>query len=154
MAFIVECYRIRPKSGTFCLNGSMWERALLEGLLNGWLPEGAGKAPGVDGNAWSTSTLPCGYRCEEFSLGKIMTDSDALGLADGLQAYLDRQFHCYGGREKALKELKPAKIGPTLIKEGMDVNLLIDANRSWSIEFVESFSGFLRGGGFVFHWDD
>jgi hypothetical protein len=41
-----------------------------------------------------------------------------------------------------------------LLKEGMDVDLLIDANRSWSIDFIETVSSFLSEGGFVFYWDD
>jgi len=36
----------------------------------------------------------------------------------------------------------------------MDVDLLIDANRSWSIDFIETVSSFLSEGGFVFYWDD
>jgi hypothetical protein len=153
MAGIVECHRIEPKSGIFCLSSDMWGKALLQGLLSGWKPAGALRAPGIEGKAWSESDLPCGYGCEEFYLGKVMTDEDAIGLADGLRSYLERLFHFYGDRERALKEWRHVRPG-LLLKEGMDADLLIDANRSWSIEFIESFSEFLRGGGFVFYWDD
>ena len=154
MALIVECRPLGPNGGLFCLSGPMWEKALLVGLLNGWIPEGAQKAPGVDGEKWALTDMPCGYRCEEFLYGKVMTDSDALGLAGGLEAYLKREFTWYGGRENALKQQKPQGSGILLLKEGMDDDLLIDANRSWSIEFVETIITFLKGGGFVFYWDD
>jgi hypothetical protein len=153
MAGIVECHRIEPKKGTFCLSGEMWGKALLEGLLNGWQPTGAQKASGIEGQSWKESKLPCGYRCEEFYLGKVMTDEDAIGLADGLKYYLEDLFRFYRGRERALVEWRSARPG-LLLKEGMDADLLIDANRSWSIAFIETFSEFLRGGGFVFYWDD
>jgi hypothetical protein len=78
-----------------------------------------------------------------------LTGYDAIALADGLKAYLDMEFHRYCDREKALRRWEPPKIGPTLLKEGMDSDYQIDANTSWSIGSIESFVGFLRRWGFV-----
>jgi len=135
------------------MSSYLWDKTLQEGLMYGWLPAGAKKATGVEGNCWKNADFPGGYLPEEFQWGKVVTDEDAIGLANGLQNFLERQFRLYRSRERAIQEWV-SRNAPLLLKEGMSANLLIDANRSWSIEFIEDFSKFLRDGGFVFYWDE
>jgi len=110
MALIVECHRIEPRVGVFCLSSEMWDKTLLHGLLHGWLPAGAQVAPGVAGEKWSKSKFNGGYACEEFFCGKMMTDKDAIGLAAGLRNCLEEIFRFYGGRESALKKMGRSEI--------------------------------------------
>lgn len=153
MSMIVECFLYPvpgPMPPDFQCSDEMWDKLIVTGVSYGWLPAGTKPDPKLT-TEHPFETCDRGYSCEDILAAKLVEGADAWEWADGLHAYLDRTFHVWRGRDRALQETM--KNLPDSLRDE-DEQTLGKFRQYWSIPFIENAEAFFRKGAFTFHWDD
>lgn len=134
-----------PERREFNCHMFTWKNVLELGERAGWVPQGTIPTDSSR-DVWAKlGRFESSYKPEEWQYAKQFRADDAASLADALQRVLD---------SGAGQEVMTSRPMPLLLRDGMSLEEIIDANRNISPVFLRDFIAFIRKGCFVFAWDD
>lgn len=133
-----------PPHRFFSCSKRTWEEALDLAREHGWKPMGTVPS---EPEVWSSQKpFDPSYKPYDFCFEKVVKSEDALNLATALGKVCERM-------EAGDLRSEP-RSGPVYIQERMTGRDFLRANTGVNPTFLESFTDFLRKGGFSFGWDD